>query len=367
MKVLNISIIYTNPMPILRSRQSCFPYLCEMENGDILASHTIGEAFESVDLTTYISKSVDGGKTFGAPVQMFDKKGEFPIKSDCAKIASDKKGKIVALGYQFIRENVNLPVGNPETGGLLDDEVFYSVSNDGGQTWSKREIINCYWGPHVEASAPICFLSDGSWASPITGFNDWECTSNFPCEGRLLRSYDEGKTWNDDVVCMRFEDTSISCFEQRICQIDNGNIIIIGWNESLKTGELLNNHYTISTDNGKSFSKPIDTGVKGQASSVMNLGNNKILAIHAIRRDYDRPGIYGYVVDLSNGEWNIIDSALLWEPATPVIKNKSVADIFAYLKFGQPSAIKLKNGKVFMTFWAMENGQYNTYCLEIEL
>ena len=34
-------------------------------------------------------------------------------------------------------------------------------------------------------------------------------------------------------------------------------------------------------------------------------GGEKLLALHAKRRDTDRPGIYGYIVDLSGGNWNI--------------------------------------------------------------
>ena len=61
MNVLASSVIYENPLPQLRSRQSAFPFLCELPGGMLLASHAIGEAFESVDGTTYLSRSEDGG------------------------------------------------------------------------------------------------------------------------------------------------------------------------------------------------------------------------------------------------------------------------------------------------------------------
>lgn len=367
MKLISTSVIYENPLPILKSIQSAFPSICELDDGEILASHQLGEAFESVDKTSYVSRSVDGGKTFLPPKQMFNKKRERPIRSDCCKLTKLKNGNVMALGYQFLRKDKNLPIGNGETGGLLDDEVFFSVSKDNGNTWSKRKVIKCAWGPHVEASAPIYELADGSLATPITGFADWNGNKTLPADGRLLRSFDNGRTFNDDVICMEFEDKNISCFEQRMCQLDNGDLVVIGWNENLKTGELLCNHYTISKDNGKTFSKPESTGIKGQASSVLALGGNKILALHCLRRDCENPGIYGYIVDLSEGKWNIKESALLWAPNVPVLKDKNMAGVFAFLKFGQPTAIKLKDGRFLMSFWACENGQYKTYCSKIEL
>lgn len=68
MKKLFSAVIYENPLPQLRSRQSAFPGLAILPDGKILATHQIGEAFESVDGTTYISESADGGKTFGDSV-----------------------------------------------------------------------------------------------------------------------------------------------------------------------------------------------------------------------------------------------------------------------------------------------------------
>ena len=367
MKLLKTSIIYENPLPILKSIQSFFPSLCALEDGSVLACYQLGEAFEAVNCTSYLSKSEDGGATFSTPIQMFDKKSEKVKRSDFCKIAKVGENKLVALGYQFIREDESLPIGNAETGGLLDDEIFYSVSTDNGKTWSKRKTINCYWGNHAEASAPVTLLKDGSWIAPITGFKDWDAKIDCPCEGRLLRSYDQGKTWNDNTVCMKFNDPNITCFEQRAAQLENGNIVVIGWNENLVTGELLNNHYTISTDNGKTFSEPKDTGIKGQASSILHIGNNKILAFHCLRRDTNTPGILCALVDLSNGTWNILEQKIIWSPNMPILKDGNMASVFAFLKFGQPSVILLKNGTVLMTHWALENGQYKTYCSQIEL
>ena len=55
-----------------------------------------------------------------------------------------------------------------------------------------------------------------------------------PTNGRLLRSYAQGKTWNDDVICMHFDDENITCYKQRMCQLDDGRIVVIGWNEIQK-------------------------------------------------------------------------------------------------------------------------------------
>ena len=44
-----------------------------------------------------------------------------------------------------------------------------------------------------------------------------------------------------------------------------------------------------------------------------------------------------------------------------------MAEIFAFLKFGQPSALRLDENKLLMTHWFAENGQYKTIVSRIEL
>lgn len=367
MKVIGSGIIYENPLPQLRSRQSFFPFLAETGDGTLIAVTAIGQAFESVDSASFVSFSKDGGKSWSEPRRMFDFGEKENLYTDYCKATALPDGRIAAIGYAYLRNDPEMPIGNPATGGTLDDFVFFSVSDDGGKSWSKVKEIECSWGPHVEASAPITVLKDGGWITPITGFPDWEGKMHGKLCGRALVSRDEGRTWNDDAVCMEFESGAVTCYEQRMCQLESGAVICIGWNENVETGKRLCNHYTVSYDGGKSWSKPESTGVLGQASSVCAVGGEKLLALHAVRRDTDKPGIYGYVIDFSKRKWDVTDSLLIWQPDTPVTKDDKMAEIFSFLKFGQPGAIMLKNGDVMMSHWYARDGQYKTAATRIRL
>ena len=366
MRVIESNIIYENPLPQLRSRQSFFPSLFELPDKTIGAVYAIGEAFESVDSVSYISFSSDGGKTFSKPRPMFDNlDGKTSVY---AKATALPDGRVVAVGYAFYRPDPELPLGNPENGGLLDDFVYWAISDDGGKTFSKMRKIECSWDSiHVEASAPITVLQDGSFITPITGFPDWNGNLHGDICGRALRSFDEGKSWQDDAVSMDFGGNEVTCYEQRMCQLESGAIVSIGWNENVKTGARLENHYTVSFDNGKTWSAPCPTGIMGQASSVCAIGGERLLALHAVRRDTDKPGIYAYIVDFSEKKWNIVDSLLVWEPAMPPMKDTKMAEIFSFLKFGQPGAILLRDGDVLMSHWFATEGQYKTLATRIRL
>lgn len=196
MKVSDSPVIYENPLPQLRSRQSAFPFLCKCQDGSLIDSHVNSEAFESVDATSYLSRSRDGGKAWSSPEVMFDKSSFDHSVSDSCKIARLKDGRLIALGYAYHRYNSELPLGNPATGGLLDDFVFFSTSEDNGNTWSDMIPIDRAWGPHAEASAPLTILNDDTWITPITGFPDWNGNISGLMCGRALYSRDNVKTWS---------------------------------------------------------------------------------------------------------------------------------------------------------------------------
>ena len=367
MKQLFSNYIFENPLPQLYAKGSAFPNVCELEPEHLIAAHQIGQAFESVDGTTYLSESLDGGRTWSAPQRVFPASENSRPMSDCAKISRLPDGRLALLGYTFYRDNPDLPLANPETGGLLDDEVFYAVSVDHGKTWTKKLMVPTTWNGHTEASAPLYILQDGSWATPIAPFPKWDGTFTSRVCGRLLRSTDQGKTWDDATVCMEFPGDGTTCYEQRMCQMRDGMLVVIGWNEDLKSGRLLNNHVTISTDNGKTFSLPIDTNIHGQASSILALDDTHVLSLHALRRDTDRPGIYACIADVSGGKWNAECVECIWEPQTPIVKNDKMAEIFAFLKFGQPGGVLLSDGSVMMTHWVCEEGIYKTVATRLSI
>lgn len=360
------SYIYENPMPHLYPKNSAFPNVIELPDGRLLAAHQMGVAFESVDGATFLSESTDGGKTWSAPWKAFPQEEGRPI-SECAKLTLLPDGRLLLLGYAFYRNNPELPLGNAQTGGLLEDFVFWAESTDGGKTWSEKRHIPNAWEGHTEASAPLYLLQDGSWATPIAGFPDWEGRKVSKDCGRLLRSCDEGKTWNDDTVCMEFPGNTVLCYEQRMCQLQDGTLVTIAWNEDTATGERLHNHISISTDGGKTFSKPIDTGIQGQASGIVALDGTKVLTVHALRRDTDEPGIYACIADVAGGKWKLLSKEKIWAPKLPMTRNTYMAEVFAFIKFGQPGVIRLADGSILMTFWICEEGCYKTLAAKFTL
>ena len=332
-----------------------FPHVIELSSSDLLAAFVTGRSMDSIDASTMVSSSSDGGRTWGIPRRLLAGTDEKRPATDSCKLTYLGNGRIAAFGYRFFRDDPEVPVGNPDTGGVLDDEVFFLLSEDYGKTFCSPAAVPVSFAEPVEASAPLTVLSNGHWVSPIANFLDWQGRTESGTYGRMLRSEDEGKTWNDAAVTMRFPEKSTCTWEQRACEMEKGEVIVISWVEDIMKGTRYPNHVSLSTDYGKTFGSPISTGIMGQAASIHYLGDNRVLSLHCIRRDTDHPGILACIAEVFHDSWHEISRRMIWEPE-PFSPDASRHEVFAYLKFGQPSALKLHDGDWMLSFWYEHEG-----------
>jgi hypothetical protein len=351
-------ILYENPLPQLKSRQAYFPSVIELSDGNLLAAYALGEAIESIDMTTVLAISHDKGKTWKPLGPIYDKNKCNWATSDTCKLTYISKHKVVALGYRFFRYSPELPISNPQTGGVLNNEVIFFESTDGGLNFGEPKIIPTSFCEPTEASAPIYVLSNKQWITPISNFLNWNGHAENGMYGRLLRTNDEGRTWDDNTVTMKLSGDKIAIWEQRACELEEGKILVISWVSDLEQNRRLPNHYVISENYGKKFGAPKSTGIMGEASNVYHLGNNKILSLHCMRRNTNKTGILACIVDLNDDEWRIINQQMIFEPISHK-KNIKMHDAFSFLKFGQPSVTKLYDGIYYMCFWCETGGKSN--------
>lgn len=354
-RVEDEGVIYKNPLPQLRSRRAYFPGLTPLPGGGFLASFALGEAMESVDQSTVLYRGDADGRAWREAGCLIpaESRGAW---SDCAKVTALPDGRQIALGYRFDRSRPDLPVGNPQTGGLLADEVFFCERPDGEAAWSApRRVPSAFSGP-VEASAPLTALESGAWATPIANFLDWQGNTREALRGALLRSEDGGRSWTDEAVTMCFPGGRTAVWEQRLCEYGRDRLCVIAWVEDLRSGRALNNQIALSDDGGRSFMAPIDTGVPGQASGIVSLGGGLVMSLHAMRKNTREPGLLAVVADLGGQSWREAAREQIWRaPVRP--PNAALPGVFSAVRFGQPSAVSLGRGRFLVSYWREEDGE----------
>ena len=353
---LDEHVIYENSMPQLCSRQAVFPGLVKLPCGELLAVFEIGEAFESVDAQPYISRSRDSGKNWQLQGPLWDESGYgFPV-SQYVKPTVLSDGSIIAVGYNFHRRDSELPIGNAETGGLLDGDNIVSFSNDQGKTWSVPKKIEHGFPEIIETSGPCLELSNSDLIAFGPPFKMHDGSNPNGQIGYILRSSDKGKTWDGSTKYFDTSPKQISPSESRGCEMQPGRVVIIVWAFEMAANKHHTNHVVVSHDYGRSWSAPIDTCHKGQASNIMYLGGEKLLSIHAHR--VGDAGLYARLIDFTDDKWNMLDELKLWSNVKAQDESASLIDQYAGLRFGQPSLLQLDNNEILATVWCVEDCMY---------
>lgn len=353
-EVIDHHVVYENPIPQIRSRHGYFPGLVELPSGDLLALFAMGEAMDAANLTTMVSRSHDQGRTWTLEGPLHEKAPEHRFCADGLKPTLLSDGMLIATGYRFHRTHPDDLLANPETDGLREGDDLVSCSRDEGHTWTAPEVIPRTRPELVEASGPCVELRSGTILAAGQLFPLWDGTHPSGYAGGLLRSEDMGKTWDDRALFFADALGTFSPSEPRMCEMQDGRVLILFWTTDHAAGKNLPNHVVVSRDDGRSWSAPIDTGIPAQASNLVCLGGDTLLTIHCHREG--ETGLYVRTVDFTDDRWRVLDELEIWGNA-PSSKVASYADMAKQLRFGQPSLLLLDNDEILATHWAVEDGQ----------
>jgi sialidase-1 len=347
-------MVYDNPAPHVHSRHGYHPGLAKLPNDNLIALFVHGEAFESPNGTTYISHSSDRGNTWSLARPLYDKSNLSRESTDTMKPLVLCDGSLVATGYKFYRDDPEQGIAIPETAGFLPGDNIVTFSLDRGVSWQKPEIVPRSYPELLENSGPCIETVSGDLVGTAGFYKLPDGTNPTGQFGVVLRSRDKGKTWDDRTFFVPPGD--ITPWETRICEMQPGRLVTIMWAYDGKRDRHMTNRVTVSHDNGYTWLPLIDTGHMGQSSNLLWLGGEYLLSIHA-HRGQD-PGVYVRIVDFSNDRWNVIDELNIWGGAGEQTRaGQSMTQMFASLRFGQPSLLRLKTNEFLACHWSIEEGQ----------
>ena len=332
-----------------------FPGAVKLANGQILLHFVAGSDFESSDQHVMQARSIDNGLSWQVEkciVATDSLKTDEPF-TFCCKPTVLENGELITAGYGFFRDRPDMGLSDyateyrhfPKMGNYL------LHSTDNGISWSElQRIEHGYNG--LELSGPVLACNDGALRLFATPF-ELDAPEN---KGLTFISYDNGKSWKEGG--MFFCSKDIAPWEVRSIQLPSGRIMLVIWAFDLKQQKHLNNHIVYSDDGGMTWSKPIDTGLRGQASNWMLLAGRP--GILQARREGEDAGIYLNAMEHFDGTKCIFSpDVCIWNATGKANKGNRIEEQFASLKFGQPSAMQLDDGTWLLFFWHLANNEYS--------
>ena len=361
-------IIYENRRPHVKSRHGYLPGIIQLPSGELLALFVRGEAFESADSTTYVSRSKDLGKTWHLQGPLYDKSVDTVPSSDYLKPQVLRDGSLIALGYRFHRHDPEEPIASEKTNGILPGDNIVSFSKDEGRTWTVPQIIPRRTPELVEIPMRSLQLRSGDIVATGGLFKMPDGSNPSGMFGVLLRSKDNGRTWDDQVHFFDTPARTIAPYESGICEMQDGRLVTIAWAYDVATDKTLPNPVTFSHDNGYTWSKPFNTRIKAQAANLLYLGGENLLSIHCHRGE--EIGLFVRLIDFTGDQWKVIAETEIFGPSTGQ-QNKEGQQFFVLakaLRFGQASLLRLTNGDILATHWCIDpdgQGRIRTHRLRL--
>lgn len=366
MKCIDSGCIYRNPKPHVRSVHAYFPSAVRFDDGEMLCTMALGQAFEALDLTTFLARSTDNGKTWALEGTVFPLSLENNT-TDCSRLTLLDDGSLVVFVVQQDRKRRDEGLSSNETLGFVDVKMFTMKSYDRGKTWEElNEIEPPLVGPSFELCCPITPLTSGKWLLPTSLWQDWDgyCPNGLKMVSFV--SNDEGKSWPEYVDVMENAEEEITYWESKIVEMKDGRLLAVAWAYDRKNKTDLQNQFVISNDDGVTFTKPKSTGIWGQTTTPLVLDDGRVLLVY---RRTDESGLWASIINLDNDEWVIEESICLWgqKRENLIATDENMSENFNVLRFGAPSLVNMGDTTVFITFWAVQDCVSNLPWLRLEI
>lgn len=272
------TVIYRN-----QDQYSAFPRLYQLPDGTLhvmfRARVTSSHVEPRADTKRFISK--DGGQTWQATEDdaLNPKWASGPTKPGRLVDANAHAWRYVAADRRDEFERQGIEVRNSPDGRVTYAYGCYvRISEDNGITWTQRDIdvpkkglIMSFLGPatdlRLDANTILCSV----YGRPTANFRFYESW--------LLRSEDDGNTWNFLTVAADPEQKR-SFGETSIEEAANGDIVAMMRTEPALGTKMWTAH---STDRGKTWSKAVETNLHGHPPHLLTLSDGNMLCAYGFR------------------------------------------------------------------------------------
>jgi Neuraminidase (sialidase) len=267
-----------------------FPKMAILKNGDILASFKTGAAHVGKTGRAAIARSTDGGRTWSAPVTIFD----IPDADDGIDLLSQlRDGTVLAAAVSYTWEGEWI---GDKRGFRADTYVL--LSKDNGVTWSRPAKADTRPYDWAYPFGRIVELPDGTLLMPgYGGYFPFGTDAGKPPEKQgetsfVVRSRDGGRTWGEpSPIAQR-------CNELTVIRRASGKLLA-----ALRSSEKgAFTAFSTSPDDGRTWSTPAKVlEDREHPTDLLTLKDGRLLATFGVRH---KPyGVQAALLRERQGAW----------------------------------------------------------------
>lgn len=351
--------VIPKPVHDERFNSITFPCIEKLPSGRWLVSFKASKTKEDNDSTyCMLMRSDDEGKTWSDPFE------PIPLPKEIKVPGQYRAGYPLSLGGNRVlmvlnwtdASNLSLPYYDEETETLKDTKIYYSFSEDGGETWCEPFLMKVLPDNEpVPLTGPPFRLKDGTLVCHFEVNKAVGDPSKWVHRSAMIFSKNQGRTWGNTVIVTNVQD--MYYWDQRPNVLADGKSIV-DYFRTLdgKKKRYLNIHSKISLDGGRTWSEFTDTGIYGQPGIPASLPDGRLFTI-----DIDRslnpvitvrcyPG-YGKPCKES---LIVLDYRITGQDSKNVSMQDAWKEMYRF-SVGHPSLLRLNDSELLAYWYAGKN------------
>ena len=365
LKIIDKGIISRDP-----SRGAYMPVITPLADRIFIACQYVGEGLGSPDNHIEVLRSTNRGISWinegsihdgGAPQDGWSYRGP--------KISAVPDGRLVMTATRFETDGEKL--FDTESEALQRPEMLLFWSENQGRTWSDPQVVPVDLPPDKytwNGAGVLLQLAPDRWMYPLETWKP-EGYAGLPDQkAAAVFSSDQGQTWGEFTAIADDPTGKLLWWDQMCTSLPDGRIYTLLWTHRYGTSEDLTNHWIISEDQGRTWSKPRPTNVRGQVCTPIVLADGRVAAIYNFR--HEPQGIH---VALSEDleHFDVAHEVVIFDAGREATLGDPENDNFLAehmkIAFGKPGGIILPDGDLMTYFWCTVDGITDTRWVRLRL
>jgi len=345
-----------------KGRGAYMPVITPLSDGTFIACQHVGEALGSPDNHVEVLRSTDG-KTWenqgsihgGAPRDGWCYRGP--------KISEVPDGRLVMAATRF-EVGTQEDLFDADSEALQRPEMLLFWSDDRGLTWSGPQVVPVDLDPARytwNGAGSLLQLAPDRWMYPLETWKPEGYEGPPDQKAAAVFSSDQGKTWAEFTVVADDPTGALLWWDQMCATLPDGRIYTLIWTHKYGTSEDLNNHWVLSEDQGRTWTEPSPTNLRGQVCTPSPLADGRVAAIYNFR--HEPQGIHvalteDFVNFDTENEAVVFDAGVEATLGTPDSENFLAEHLL--IGFGKPGGVLLPDGDLLAYFWCTVAGVTDT-------
>ena len=343
-------------------RGAYMPSITQLADGSLVACQHAGEGLASADNCIELLRTADGGHTWRNDGNIHSDAGEEGWAYRGPDIHETPDGRWLLTATRF--ETGEGPLFDPDSEALQRPEMVLFWSEDQGQTWGPPLIVpvelpreKYTWNK----AGNLMQLMPSRWIYPLETWKPAGFEGPPDQKAAAVFSSDQGKTWGEFTIVADDRSGNVLWWDQMNARLADGRIYTLLWTHIYGTSRDLPNHWVVSEDEGRSWSEPCPTNLRGQVATPIPLPDGRVAVIYNYR--HEPQGIHVAVSeDLSH--FDLDNQLVVFDAGAEATLGETSHENFLaehmLIAFGKPRGWVLADGTILTCFWCTSGGVTHT-------